>query len=174
MIKEGLTMSDFKEIKATEIKGNLIEKLKNEWMLITARKEDKVNTMTASWGGFGELWGKDVSYIVVRPSRYTFEFLEKGEYYSLCFFDESKKNILASCGKESGRDTDKIAKHNLNVLYDDAPYFKEAEMVIICKKLYSQMIEKDNFEEKAFADATYPDSDIHKLYIGEIVKVLER
>ncbi len=167
-------MPEFKEIKASEINGNLIDKLKNEWMLITAQKEDKVNTMTASWGGFGELWGKDVSYIVVRPSRYTYEFLQQGEFYSLCFFDNSKKDILASCGKESGRDTDKISKHNLSVSFDDAPYFEEAQLVIICKKLYSQMIQKENFEDKNFADATYPDSDIHRLYIGEIVKVLKK
>ena len=167
-------MSEFKEIKATEISGNLIDKLKNDWMLITAQKDEKVNTMTASWGGFGELWGKDVSYIVVRPSRYTYEFLQQGEFYSLCFFDDSQKSILAACGKESGRDTDKISKHNLTVSFDNAPYFQEAQLVIICKKLYSQMIEKDNFEDKNFADATYPDTDIHRLYIGEIVKVLQK
>ncbi|MBO5453836.1 MAG: flavin reductase [Clostridia bacterium] len=167
-------MSEFKEIKATEISGNLIEKLSKEWMLITAQKEDKVNTMTASWGGFGELWGKDVSYIVVRPSRYTYEFLEQGEYYSLCFFDASKKDVLTACGKESGRNVDKIEKHNLTVSIDNAPYFEEAELVLICKKLYSQMLEKENFVCKEFAEQMYPDNDIHKLYVGEIVKVLEK
>jgi len=164
----------FREIKAGEIKGNLIEKLRKEWMLITAQKGEKVNTMTASWGGFGELWGKDVSYIVVRPSRYTYEFLEQDEFYSLCFFDESKKDILSSCGKESGRNVDKIQKHSLTTVCDGAPYFEEAELVIICKKLYSQMLDKENFASKEFAEQMYPDNDIHKLYVGEIVKVLEK
>ena len=165
---------EFKEIKATQIKENLIDKLSNKWMLISAQKENKINTMTASWGGFGELWAKDVSYIVVRPSRYTFDFLEKGDYYSLCFFDEDKKEMLTRCGRTSGRDTDKIKDNNLTVKEDLAPYFEEANLVLICRKLYSDMIEKENFTDTEFAEEMYPDKDYHKLYIGEIVKVLKK
>ena len=28
-----------------------------DWLQITAMADDKVNTMTASWGGIGEMWG---------------------------------------------------------------------------------------------------------------------
>ena len=164
----------FKEISSCEIKGNLIKKLSKEWMLITAKGEEKTNTMTASWGGFGELWGKDVSYIVVRPSRYTFNLIEKEDYYSLCFFDEDKKSILSGCGKDSGRDVNKVEKYNLTEGTDLAPYFEEASLVLICKKLYGSMIEKGGFVSKEFADSIYSDGDYHKLFVGEIVKVLER
>lgn len=162
-----------KEISPCEIKGNLIERLSKEWMLITAEKDSKTNTMTASWGGFGELWGKDVSYIVVRPSRHTYSFLESGEYFSLCFFDSSYKEKLAFCGKVSGRDKDKIKECNFTTKNDLAPYFEEAKTVIICKKLYSTMIKKEDFLSPEFADNMYPDGDYHKLYVGEILKVLE-
>lgn len=162
-----------KEILPCHIKGNLIERLSKEWMLISAQKDGKTNTMTASWGGFGELWGKDVSYIVVRPSRYTYEFLENGEYFSLCFFAPDHKDKLAFCGKVSGRNCDKIKECSFTEKSDLAPYFEEAQTVIICKKLYSTMIKKDDFVSPDFADKMYPDGDYHKLYIGEIIKVLE-
>ena len=37
-------------------------------MLISAEKDNNVNTMTASWGGVGVMWGKNVAYIVIGAS----------------------------------------------------------------------------------------------------------
>ena len=58
-------------------------------MLITAGTEEKCNTMTASWGGLGVLWGKKVATIYVRPQRFTREFLEREGWFTLSFFDDS-------------------------------------------------------------------------------------
>ena len=70
-------MSNFREIKVNEIKNNPFEMIGTDWMLITAKRNDKVNTMTASWGGLGVIWNKNVVTVYIRPQRYTKEFIEK-------------------------------------------------------------------------------------------------
>lgn len=83
-----------KEIEIAQLSFNPFTKIDQEWMLITAGDAKKCNTMTASWGGLGVLWKKYVSFIFIRPQRYTLEFIEKEEYYSLCFFDEANRKTL--------------------------------------------------------------------------------
>jgi flavin reductase (DIM6/NTAB) family NADH-FMN oxidoreductase RutF len=150
--------------------------LKDKWMLITAAKPDgTVNTMTASWGGFGVMWNKEVVFIVIRPQRYTREFVERSEALSLTFFDKSYLKDLAYLGKVSGRDEDKIAKTGLTVLWEDGvPYFEEAHTVMITKKLFVQRIEEEAFLDKDIIDRWYPERDFHYLYIAEVTDILEK
>ena len=97
--------------------SNAFDKIGKQWMLITASDGEKVNAMTASWGGLGVIWGKKVAYIFVRESRYTKEFIDKEGKFSLCFFEESYKEVISLCGKVSGRETDKIKECNLTTNY---------------------------------------------------------
>ncbi|MDR2002045.1 MAG: flavin reductase [Prevotella sp.] len=168
-------MSDFKEINIKDFSPNPFE-IKDKWMLISAAKPDgSVNTMTASWGSFGIMWNKEVVFVVIRPQRFTREFVESSESLSLTFFDDSYKKALAYLGKASGRDEDKIAKAGLSVVMDnEVPYFEEAERVIFAKKLFVQRIEEAAFLDKKIIDRWYPEKDFHYLYIAEITKVLEK
>lgn len=153
---------------------NPFDKIGREWMLITAGDETSHNTMTASWGGVGVIWNKPVSTCYVRPQRYTFEFTEKYEYYSLCFFDESYRQALNICGTQSGRDIDKDAAAGLTCeFYNGVPYYKEASLVLICRKLYGQFLTADSFTDVSVYERNYPEADLHKMYIGEILEVLE-
>ena len=106
----------FREISVEELKDNPFTLINKDWMLITAGNEQSHNTMTASWGGVGELWGKYVSTIYVRPQRYTLEFVEREDYYSLCFFGPEYRQALSLCGSKSGRDVDKDTEAFLNWL----------------------------------------------------------
>ncbi len=152
---------------------NTFSKIGNEWMLITSGNKDKFNTMTASWGMLGVLWNKNVATVFVRPQRYTFEFLEKNDYYTLSFFDSKYKSKLNFCGSNSGRDVDKIKETGLSPVFDrEAPYFEEANNVIICKKIYTQFINPKNFIEPDI-EKNYENNDYHKMYIGEIVEFME-
>ena len=91
-----------------ELKQNVVQEIGKNWVLISAKNpEGKVNTMTASWGGLGVLWGKNVVYIFIRESRYTKELIDKNEFFSLSFLDSSHKEALSFCGSHSGRNTDK-------------------------------------------------------------------
>lgn len=165
----------FREISVEELKDNPFTLINKDWMLITAGNHDKHNTMTASWGGVGELWGKYVSTIYIRPQRYTLEFVEQEEYYSLCFFGPEYRDALALCGSKSGRDIDKDQAAGITAQFDQAaPYYEQARLVFICRKLYRQDMESQCFLDKELLKQYYPQNDLHRMFIGEIVKVLEK
>lgn len=166
-------MSNFKEIQPQEFVYSPFKLIGEEWMLITAEKDGKANTMTASWGGLGVMWGKNVAYIAIRPQRYTKEFIDNSDTFSLTFFDDSFKKALGYLGATSGRDEDKIAKSNLTVLHTDGvPYFAEAKIAILCNKLYAQEYKPELFVAQEINEKCYPDADHHTLYIAEITKIL--
>ena len=78
----------FREIAIESLEFNPFTKIGKEWMLITAGDETKSNTMTASWGGLGIMWSKNVATAYVRPQRYTKEFMDKADTFTLTFFKE--------------------------------------------------------------------------------------
>ena len=166
-------MNKFIEIKPEELNKSPFQLIGSDWMLITAEKDNKVNTMTASWGGFGVMWGKNVVYIVIRPQRYTKEFVDNSDTFSLSFLDKSYKKQLGYLGAVSGRDEDKISKSNLIIQHsDNTPYFEEGNLAIICKKLYAQDFKPECFITSELDTEWYPKKDHHTLYIAEVEKVL--
>lgn len=166
-------MGKFIEIKPEELNKSPFQLIGSDWMLITAEKNRKVNTMTASWGGFGVIWNKNIASIVLRPQRYTKEFVDSSDTFSLTFFENSYKKQLSYLGTVSGRDEDKISKSNLTIQHsDDTPYFEEGKLVIFCRKLYSQELKPECFIAKELDQECYPEKDYHTLYIAEIEKIL--
>lgn len=162
----------FREIKPEDFSANPFTSIGKEWMLITSGDEKSYNTMTASWGGVGVLWNKNVAFAFIRPQRYTYEFTEKNDYFSLCFFDDEYKKALSFCGAKSGRDCDKAKETGLTPEFsEDAPYFEQAKAVLICKKLYAQPLE-EQFVIDQNIKGNYVNNDYHKMYVGEIVKLL--
>ena len=163
-----------KKIDVKSLQDNVFSLIGDRLMLITAGTAERCNTMTASWGGVGELWGKYVSTIYIRPQRYTLEFVEREEYYSLCFFGPEYRQALSLCGSKSGRDVDKDAATGLTPCFDQAaPYYEQARLVFLCRKLYRQDMEESAFLDKGLLEKWY-DNDLHRMFIGEIVKVLEK
>ena len=163
-----------KEINVREIKKNAVTMISDDWMLITAGDKSGFNTMTASWGGIGELWGKDVVFIFIRPQRYTLEFVEKNDIFSLSFFDGEYKKELTFCGRNSGRDVDKVKETNFTPVFsDNTTYFAEASNVLICKKLAVTEITPDSFIDKN-VDKNYANKDYNKVFVAEIIKTLEK
>ena len=130
-----VTNMSLKPIDPKTLELNPFTTIGTEWMLLTAGNEDKHNTMTVSWGGLGVLWRKNVTYVFVRPQRYTMEFMDREEYYSLCVFDENYKKALTLCDTKSGRDIDKDTETGLTVMFDQAaPYYAEAKLVLSSKR----------------------------------------
>lgn len=167
-----------KKIYFKDLKKNPYTMFADEWALISAgTSKNNYNTMTASWGHIGCLWGhkggKPTVVIYVRPTRYTKKFVEENDYFSLTFFDEKYRKDLAYLGAHSGRDEDKVSKTSLTPCEDNrAVYFNEANTVLICRKLYSQDIKEENFIDKNIIDDSYPLRDFHTMYVGEIEEVL--
>ncbi|HWT26708.1 MAG TPA: flavin reductase [Mobilitalea sp.] len=167
-------MHNFKEISPELLRKNPFQAIGKEWMLITAGNEEKVNTMTASWGGLGVMYGKNVAFIVVRPQRYTKEFIDREETFSLSFLDKEYKKTLNYLGTVSGKIEDKIANSGLTLAFsDETPYFDEANYVFICKKLFKQSLSGDSLLENNLESTWYPNKDFHTLYIAEIIKTLK-
>ena len=165
---------NFKEIKPEELKDNPFDLIGKEWMLITAGDEKKCNTMTASWGGVGIMWSKPVATAYIRDSRFTKEFVDNSDLFTLSFLPEEKREALNICGRVSGRDVeDKWAEAGLHSYYvDGTTAVEEAEMVLVCKKLYAQEMYPECFIETECDTKWYPQADYHTMYIAEIVKVL--
>lgn len=162
-----------KQIEINEFSENPFKLIGSDWMLITAKKGDKTNMMTASWGGVGILWNKPVATIYVRPQRYTKEFIDNEEYFSLCVLPEEYRQILNYCGTKSGRDEDKITETKLTIDESEkAPIFKESRLVLICKKLYAQDLTEQSFIDKSLVEKNYQAKDFHTMYIAEIEKIL--
>jgi len=163
----------FKEISPYDIDRNPFTLIDKDWALITAQQDGRANPMTISWGSLGILWNRPVVTAYIRPQRYTFGYLESAEGFSLTFFDETYREQLSYCGSHSGRDTDKIAHCGFTLAHQDGiPYFAEAKMVLFCKKLYAQDIVSDGFAVEGLKEKVYPNQDYHRMYIGEITKVL--
>jgi flavin reductase (DIM6/NTAB) family NADH-FMN oxidoreductase RutF len=160
----------FKEITANKIEGNPFQLIGKEWMLITAGTMDNFNTMTAAWGAFGFLWNLPVTHIYVRPQRYTYDFVEEHEYYTLSFFDKSHKNILTYCGSHSGKNFDKVKETGLTPIETrlGSVFFDQAKLVIECKKIYFEDINPENFADRLI-NRNYPNKDYHRMYVGKVI-----
>lgn len=165
----------FKQISPKEIETNVFSLIGEQWMLVTAGTAERCNTMTASWGGLGVLWGAPMATIYIRPQRYTFEFLEKSDTFSLCFFPPQYREALALCGSKSGRDVDKIKQCGLTVLTSEegTPYFEQAQLALICKKTYWQDLDHTHFLDEAIEQKWY-NKDYHRMYFGEILRAYRR
>lgn len=158
------------ELDPKRLEENVFSLFDDQWTLITAGTPEHCNTMTASWGGLGVLWHKNVATIYVRPQRYTYEFLENSDCFTLSFFDDAWRQQLSYCGTVSGREADKFASCGFHVsAAGEAPYIQEARLVLVCKKRYWDDLDPAHMDSEALK---HYDNDYHRMYIGEIVKVL--
>lgn len=146
-----------------------------QWLLLTAGNfaTKTCNTMTVSWGSLGVMWNRPFAQVVVRPVRHTFGFIEKHPTFTLCAFPGEYQDALQLLGSKSGRDGDKIAESGLTPQASSvvaAPGFAEAELVLECRKMYSDDVDPARFLDPA-VDRYYPDKDYHRIYFGEIVAI---
>ncbi|MBO4560158.1 MAG: flavin reductase [Lachnospiraceae bacterium] len=143
-----------------------------KWALLTAGTADSFNTMTISWGGLGTLWGKPVATAYVRTSRYTHEFMDKEEYFTISFYPEEYKKILGVLGSKSGRDIDKMHASGLTPEpAGSSMTFKEAEITLVCRKLFMQPLELERIPED-IREKLYGKDAPHDMYIGEVVEII--
>lgn len=163
----------WKEIKPEELNLNPFTAIGKEWMLITAGTKENCNTMTASWGGLGVIWGKPSVTAYIRQTRYTKEFTDREAYFTLSFFGEAYREALNLCGTVSGRDKDKIKEAALTPCdVGGTAAFEEARLVFVCRKQFRQFMSPEGFDVKENDARWYPDRDYHTMYIGSIEKIL--
>lgn len=164
-------LEEFTPLNPLDLNLKVFNLIDNQWMLISAGNMDKMNTMTASWGTLGILWNKPIAIVFIRPQRYTYEFVEQNNLFSLTFFNEEHRDALEFCGTKSGRDYNKPEETGLSLIPtpNGTVAFKEAELILECKKLYFGDIKEMNFIDPSIVTRNYPNKDFHRFYIGEII-----
>ncbi|WP_298592209.1 flavin reductase [uncultured Mitsuokella sp.] len=160
-----------KEIAAEAFTESPFKVIGKEWMLVAAEADGKANAMTVSWGGMGVLWGKNVAFIFIRPTRYTKEFIDRADKLTLSVFTEEHRKMMRYFGTVSGRDEDKLAKSGLTVRHENGyTTFAEARVTMECRKLYAQALQSDCFLDKS-CDEKWYDDDYHTMYVVGIEKI---
>lgn len=156
-----------------DLNVNAFELFDKQWALVSAGNTDDYNTMTISWGGLGTLWSKPVATIYVKPIRYTYQFLEKNDYFTVSFYENEYKKDLGILGSLSGRDGDKVAKTNLHVMpVDHGVTFKEAKITLLCKKIYWQDLNTAVMPADVVS-RYYQAEAAHRMYIGEVIDIIK-
>ena len=171
-----MSSSETREILPTEIKENPIELFDQKWALVTAGVPGDVNTMTISWGSLGELWGRSVVTVYVSSSRYTHEFMEKNDHFTVAFFPLACRPALQYLGSHSGRDGDKISASGLTLewLESGLPSFVEADMVIEARKIYGAPFSEEGFGDVPGNLYASGRMGVHSVYVGDIEHVWVR
>ena len=144
-----------------------------KWALLTAGRKDKFNSMTISWGGLGTLWGKPVATVYVKPIRYTHDFMEQSEYFTISFYEETYRKSLGLFGSLSGKDVDKVKAAGFHPFtVGDAVTFREARLTLLCKKIYRQDLDT-SVMPRDVAEDFYETEAAHTMYIGEVMEIIE-
>lgn len=168
-------MHTFQKITSDIMEMNPFEKIGKDWMLVTAGTEEKANTMTASWGALGQMWGKDAAFIVIRESRFTKEFIDREGKFSLSFPKDKYRKLMKFLGTVSGRNEDKISESGVEInYYEGVPYVDQADLVLICRVMSATKIKPEEFADEVIDETWYKDKDYHTLYIAEVTDILAR
>jgi len=167
---------NLKKIEKEDLQLNPVTLFADDWPLLAVGDEEcGFNTMTIAWGHIGAIWNKPTITVYVREQRYTKEFVDRNELFTVSVLPTEHQEALMYLGTVSGRDEDKVAKAGITPIFDqDTTYFAEAKLVFICRKLYHAPIKEEGFFDQALANQVYPEKDFHTLYVGEIVEVLAK
>lgn len=164
-----------KPIDIKSITLNPFYSIGDDWILLAAGDADDHNAMTVSWAHMGYIWNRPTAIAYVRPQRYTKAYMDREELFTLSRFAPEYKKTLGYLGTHSGRDGDKIAASGLTaVSVDGTTGFKEAELTLVCRKLYRAPITREGFIDESIVDKCYPSGDFHDLYIGEIIGAYDK
>ncbi|MCR5067427.1 MAG: flavin reductase family protein [Erysipelotrichaceae bacterium] len=153
---------------------NMFRLFDKGWALVTSGSIDDFNTMTVSWGSLGTLWSRSIVTVYIKPCRYTHQFMEKNDHFTVSFFDEQFREDLALLGSKSGRDGNKVAETSLEpVSMDGTVGFRQARVTIICRKIYHSDFDPEIIPASAM-EKYYQSEAPHTMYIGEVEKIICR
>ncbi|MBU3158603.1 flavin reductase family protein [Clostridium frigoris] len=165
------------EINFTDNLERGMKFLKTQGAFLTVKDGEKINTMTIGWGNVGYIWNRPIFTVMVRKSRYTIDFLENTNNFTVSIpLNENMKKALMVCGSKSGRDIDKFKECNLTLEKSkkvDTPIIGECELFYECKIVYKQEMDP-KLLLKDIVKSSYEMGDYHTLYYGEIVETYKK
>jgi flavin reductase (DIM6/NTAB) family NADH-FMN oxidoreductase RutF len=167
----------FTSVKETEIEESVFKLVGKDWTIITSGDSAHYNSMVASWGGWGILFEKPVTWCFLRSSRYTLELIKKHHTYTMTYFDDSYKKDIMLFGTKSGRDSNKMKETVLTAIQTPSGNltYKEAKLIIECTLVELTTVSPDDFlapsSKEFIVDAYEETNEYHKLVFGEITGV---
>lgn len=164
-------MATFKKIDPQQLQGNPFEMIEKQAALFTAGTKENFNTMTIGWGCMGDLWGVPTFVAYIRHSRYTMEFAEANDYFTISFFGTPRPQALGILGTKSGREMDKMHNSGLTpIILEQQVAFAEAKVVFLCKKMYVDDMDPAKIPA-TWNQKWYANGDYHRIYTAEITAV---
>jgi len=167
-------INNFKNVEFKDFEFPKFDEIKKGF-LITAGSLNKFNTMTAGWGNFGVFWSKPSLIVYVRDTRYSYEFFNENEYFTASFLPKTMEKALSLCGTLHGNEVDKVALSHLTPFsVEKSVAFEQSEKIIVCKKVLHADVKPENMDDASFDNKIYPLKDYHRIFFGEIVKIISK
>ena len=140
-------------------------------LLACADEAGNPNAMTIGWGTVGVIWGKPIFVVLVRPSRFTYDLIERAGAFTVNVPTKELRDAVTFCGTVSGRDHDKFAEKGLTAVSGErvnVPAIEECVVHYECKVVHRNDVLKEVLDEEIRSSA-YAAGDYHRLYFGEIL-----
>jgi len=151
-----------------------LQVMRNTGLLLTsADREGKNNVMTIGWGTVGIIWGMPMFLVLVRPSRFTYGFIEETGDFTVNIPPKRLSEVASFCGTVSGRDHDKFKEKGLTLIRGKnvrSPMIEECIVHYECKVLHRNDIIPARVPEEVISQF-YPQGDYHRIFFGKIVSV---
>jgi flavin reductase (DIM6/NTAB) family NADH-FMN oxidoreductase RutF len=171
----------FTAIDVKNIPEDVFTLISENFAVLTAGSPSHYNSMVAGWGGWGVMFSKPTTFLMLRSSRYTLELMRKELRYTMAFFDDEYKDDIMKFGTQSGRDSDEKMKNTALTAVETPANnmtFKEAKLIIECNLVQVTTVSPDDFNtedsKKFIVDAYAETKDYHKVVFGEITNVWVR
>lgn len=142
-------------------------------LLVGAKKDGKCNVMAIGWGFVGVFWRMPVFLVAVRHSRFTHEFIEDNDEFTVNVPGEGLDETVSHCGEVSGREHDKFKECKLSLMKGkkvNVPVIRECRIHYECKVVHRLEVMPDNVPVDV-KTRFYPKDDYHTLYFGKILAV---
>ena len=152
---------------------DVFNKFHKQLAVLTVGSGDDFRCMTIGWGAMGNVWGHPGSTLTVyvNPLRYTFEYLQQQDHFTVCFFPEEYRKDVLTLGTKSGRDCDKVALTSLTPKsLENGVGFEEAELTFVCKKIYADQFKLELTPDDV-RNGIYGKFPPHWFYIGSVEDV---
>ncbi|MCL1915615.1 MAG: hypothetical protein FWG17_02735 [Desulfovibrionaceae bacterium] len=162
----------FREIGVEELPEDIFTGAGRGYMLVSAGSGGNFNFVAASWGSLGQLWDRTVATVYLRRSSGTKTVADKAGRYALSFFTQGHGGPATDADKLGG-DMNAAGEAGLTpYLAEDVAAFEQADLILICRKLYHMPISGAGFAIPDLMRDFYPEKNFHSMYMGEVVKIL--
>lgn len=139
--------------------------------LLVSGSFEKANVMTIGWGLIGRFWGRPFFLVGVRPSRYTYRFIEETKDFTINVPKKGMEEIVSYCGSVSGREHDKFEEKGLTMTPGrkvGSPSVSECVIHYECKVSYRTNVVPSVLSDDILR-SSYRSGNYHALYFGEIL-----